>query len=254
MADNSAVHFKLIYAKADDRCEACIKKRKNTFTDFMNPIAAEKTMQAIKNEKNGIFCRSFGGYEEAERKIIGFSLEKWDEINDSFPITALSVEYNPRFSKPLCHKDYLGSVLGLGLDRGKVGDIVLLENGAFVFVSSEIAEYIANNLKQVGNTEVKIKISGEPSFIQAEKPASRIRVSSLRLDAVISGAFSLSRSKSASLIEGDKVFVNWSPADNGAKTLKEGDTVTARGFGRIKVEGTIGKTKKDKYILMITKY
>jgi RNA-binding protein YlmH len=260
---------KILFAKAFDKYEACTQKSLPAFTDFMDPrraeafllcfrrvvgLAATEPDFSIKNTLNG-FIRVFGGCENAERKIIGFSME--NNLNgEGFPITPLFVKFNKRFAKPPSHRDYLGSILGLGLERAKIGDIYLAENGAVIYTATDVADYIAANLIKVGNAPVTVSIHVNADLEGLMEPGTEMRftAASLRLDAVISGAFRLSRAKADALIAGEKVFVNWKAALNGAKALAEGDMVTVRGLGRMKLETVEGKTKKDRTAVRIILY
>ncbi|MDR1663367.1 MAG: hypothetical protein LBR83_00390 [Clostridiales bacterium] len=243
---------KLSFAKAFDRFETCRVKHLPTFTDFLDPARGEKFLRVFEKEAE-VFVRAFGGYGDAERKMLGFAAHEIPP-EEAFPVAPLTVTFNERFSKAPSHRDYLGSILGLGIDRAKIGDIRIGESGAVIYAASEIAEYIAENLTRVGRVAVKISAGGALPGLRESGAQVRVTVASLRLDAVVSAAFHISRGKSAALIEGEKVFVNWKPVLNGAKTLAEGDVVTARGLGRVKVEGEAGRTKKDRVSVIITKY
>jgi RNA-binding protein YlmH len=234
---------KLLFAKALDRFNSAQKKGA-AFTDFLDPVSCEKIFLAYEKK---IFVKKFGGYENAERKMIGFFASD-DEKN--FPITPVAFTYNMKFSKPPTHRDYLGAVIGLGLDRVKIGDILVSDEGATMYVSSDVAAFICENLQQVKRTAVKGKI-GEALHSPAESgKEKRITVASMRLDAVISAAFNLSRTKAAALIEGEKVFVNWKLAKK-TQHIAEGDAITIRGVGRVAVDEQMGSTKKDRIILRV---
>ena len=235
---------KLHFAKVLDKLAMHQKKYQPTFTDFLNPVQCAAFMHVLAKHTDAV---AYGGYTGAERTMIGFG-------GDSFPITPISVAYNARFSTPPTHRDYLGAVLGLGLDRSKIGDICLVESGAVLYVSSEICEYITENLQQVGRTTVTTAanqiIAASSENTGQEK---RVTVSSLRLDAVLSPALNLSRGKAATLIESDKVFVNWKPAKK-TYQLAPGDNVTVRGLGRITINTEDGRTKKERIVLTVTRH
>lgn len=236
---------KLLFAKALDRLSAYEKKRQATFTDFLNPVQVAAFMQRLY----GVV--SFGGYAGAEREILGFG----EQLHENFPITPIIVTYNEKFSKAPTHRDYLGATLGLGLDRGKIGDIRLAEAGAIMYVSSDIAAYIAENLQQVGRVKVKTSVDPNKTLtgIGNTGQEKRVTVASLRLDAVLSAALNLSRGKVTALIDSDRVFVNWKPAKK-TQSLNPGDNITVRGIGRIAVNDEGGRTKKDRIVLLITKF
>ncbi|MCL2571738.1 MAG: YlmH/Sll1252 family protein [Defluviitaleaceae bacterium] len=239
---------RLQFAKALDRFKAAQNRSHATFTDFMNPQRSVVFLQQFTKMK--IEAQLYGGYEDAERKMIGFTSYE-PLLDDNFPIIPLAISYNGRFSRQLTHRDFLGSVLGLGLDRGKIGDIRIGDSGAVMYVAHEVADFITESLCEVGRTSVTASRSTEVSGIETPGTQKRITVSSMRLDTVISTALHLSRGKAASLIEAEKVFVNWAI---GKKTmqLSTDDIITVRKVGRIKIEQVIGTTKKDRIALVIT--
>ena len=242
---------RLLFAKALDRHKAARHKNNATFTDFMNPQRSAMFLQRFI--KMGATACVYGGHENAERMILGFAPPYTDEppANEDFPIVPLAITYNGRFSRQLTHRDFLGAVLGLGLDRGKIGDIRITDSVAVMYVAGDVADYITENLREAGRTTVTVASYTEAADIEATGTQKRITAASLRLDAVISVAFHLSRGKAAALIESEKVFVNWAVAK---KTLQLaiGDIVTIRGTGRIRVDTVIGSTKKDRIAVMIT--
>ena len=242
---------RLLFAKALDRFKASQYKNHAAFTDFMNPQRSVMFLQRFV--KMGTNAGVYGGYEGAERMMLGFPAAYMDEVvaGDEYPITPLAVTYNGRFSRALTHRDFLGAVLGLGIDRGKIGDIQLVESGAVMYVGSDIAAYIVENLLEVGRTAVTVAVHTQAHSAEATGTQKRITVASLRVDAVIAVAFHLSRGKAAALIESEKVFVNWAVAKKTLQ-LSDGDIVTIRGMGRVRVDSTAGHTKKDRVVVMIT--
>ena len=250
---------RLEFAKALDRARA--SKSHATFTDFMNPQRCVVFLQQFM--KMDVDAGAYGGYEDAERKMLGFGIsdpavghgkhEPDGEYPNTFPITPLAITYNGRFSRQLTHRDFLGAVLGLGLTRGKIGDIRMGEDGAIMYVSNDVAAFITESLHEVGRTSVTATPHTEVPGIEETGTEKRITAASLRLDAVISMAFHLSRGKAAALIEAEKVFVNWAIAKK-TRELREGDIVTARQIGRLRVDSIIGATKKDRVALIVTLY
>ncbi|MCL2387029.1 MAG: YlmH/Sll1252 family protein [Defluviitaleaceae bacterium] len=242
---------KLLFAKTLDRLTAAQKKGQSTFTDFLDPARCEAFL-AILTKKSPILPTAQGGHENAERKQIGFVMED-DSSSEAFPITPVTFTYNEKFSKPPTHRDYLGATIGLGLDRSKIGDIRLGETGAVMYVSTDVAAYICENLQQVGRTAVKGKLGESLPNLEEQGKEKRITVPSLRLDAVVSSAFNISRGKATALIESEKVFVNWKQAKK-TQSISPNDTITIRGLGRATIDQQEGNTKKDRIVLRITKY
>lgn len=195
----------------------------------------------------------YGGYPGAERKLLGFAPAYSDETftEDAFPIVPLTITYRGRFSRQLTHRDFLGSVLGLSLDRGKIGDIRIGTDGAIMYVAEEVADFITENLLEVGRTTVTAARDIELPGIETPGTQKRITAASLRLDAVISEAFHISRGKAAAFIEAEKVFVNWAIGKK-TRQLAQGDIVTIRQVGRLRLDDISGPTKKDRIALVIT--
>jgi len=246
---------KILFAKVLDRQEAATHK--SSYTDFIDPARCSVFMNILIREKKHKHIFVYGGYEHAERKIIGFLSElelsenmedREEESKSSFPITPISVIYNQKFSKPPTHRDYLGATIGLGLDRGKIGDIVLGEEGATIYVKSDIANYIVEHLEQVGRTSVTAKIGEILTNIKSTAKERRINVASLRVDTVIGAAFNLSRNKASMFIEREKVFVNWKLVKKDY-LVKPEDIITVRGVGRVEIGEQVSITKKDRIVL-----
>ena len=244
---------KLLFAKVLDKLASAQKKRQPAHTDFIDPARCSAFMQTLMSKRRDVIIGAFGGWEDAERKMIGFFPQD-DEDTADFPISPIAVTYNEKFSKAPTHRDYLGAVLGLGLDRVKIGDICLSGTGAVMYVSNEVADYIAETLNQVGRTAVKAKKTAqseeETSGLEKAGQEKRITVASLRLDGVLSAAFNLSRGKVAALIENEKVFINWKAAKK-TQLVSEGDTLTIRGMGRVTVDAVEGRSKKDRVVLAV---
>ena len=241
-----------IFAKALDKGDLCAKINVPQFSDFMDPYKAHKLGEICRGcEFNTVL---YGGYEDAERLKVGF-FPYYDEGDyTSFPISYVEVTYNGKYSKTLTHREFLGSVLGLGITRDKVGDIYIQNEKAVIMVDEDIADYIVSNLERVSHTKVNAKIIDHFESAPSEGNAKKITVASLRIDAVLSGALNISRGKVSDLIKGEKAFVNWKQITSVSENIKDGDMITLRGFGRVKVIETLGKTKKDRFLIDIEIY
>lgn len=247
---------KILYAKILEQLIFCQKNYEKTFTEFLPQIKVTEFLSYLQTHTFFENIKIFGGYEEAERVIIGFSPEYLEIEDEDFPITILEITYNEKYSRSLTHRDFLGSLIGLGIDRSKIGDIILIENKAICFIQKDIASYIEFNLKSVGSTKVKTIISNikDYSIPKPKFEEKTIIVSSLRLDTVLAHSFNLARGKISDLIKGEKAFLNWNIETSNSKMIKENDIITLRGFGRIKILNVLGKTKKERIILNIIKY
>lgn len=247
---------KIMFSKILDKKINCERYYIPSFSEFLPMQKCINFISIIKADYMECNIKIYGGYEDAERVIIGFFPDYLEEDKQEFPINILEVEYNSKYSRELSHRDFLGSILGLGIDRAKVGDIILKDNKALCFLSSDISEYVSVNLDRVSSTKVKNKLVNikEYDMPKQKLEEKNIIISSLRLDAVLSGAFNMARGKILDYIKAEKAFVNFNIQTNGSKNVKDGDIITLRGVGRIKVLGICGKTKKDRIVLSIAKY
>jgi len=246
---------KLIFSKALDRAYYCIKNYVPSFTEFLDPYKTASIISLIGNEYD-FNIRVFGGIDNCERKKIGFFPKFMPEEDCFFPISAIQINYNSSFGKKLAHRDFLGSLIGLGIVRAKIGDILIEAENVFVFVDDDIADFINLNLEKVSNTRVKTKIISidEIKIKEDFGNLKNITLASLRFDAFLSGVFNLSRSKACELIKSEKAFINWNICESPSKLISEGDIVTLRGFGRVKVIDFLGKTKKGRFLIAINKF
>ncbi len=247
---------KILYSKILEQLMFCQKKYEKTFSEFLPPLKANEILTIIKKLNTFEKIEIFGGYEDAERVMLGFCPEYLEIEKSDFPISIIEIEYNEKYSKELSHRDFLGSLIGLGIDRSKIGDIILNENKAICFVQKDIASYIEFNLQKVGSTKIKIKYSSLEKYPIPKQnfEEKNIIISSLRLDSILAHSFNLARGKTSDLIKGEKAFLNWALETSPSKIIKENDIITLRGFGRIKILNILGKTKKDRIILNIIKY
>ena len=223
-----------------DKLNLSQKRRIQTHTQFIDAAHIAQFTQALAGED----ATAYGGYEGAERQIIIFN-------NENTPtITPLAISFNEKFTTSPSHRDYLGAVLGLGLERTKIGDIRLGKNGAIMYVLEDVADFIAAALTQVGRVSVKVHTNIAKIDIEEVITERRITVPSMRLDAVVSGALNISRGKAAALIEADRVFVNWKETKK-TKEIAVGDKITVRGIGRVEVSEVAGSTKKERIVLLV---
>ena len=245
---------RLLFARALDQAVFAIRRKQPAFTDFMDRAKCARFQERLQGIR-GLCMMCFGGGEDCERQQMGFSIEPLTA--EDFPITIIKIRRkNKKFGQAdLSHRDYLGSLLGLGIDRGKVGDILVAQDAAVCFVAEELAPYITAVLEQVSKTAVVAEETEQPEDIPMRQTEERrLTVASLRLDAVMSEAFRLARGKTQALIAAEKAQVNWNIVTNTSHLLKEGDLVSLRGFGRFRIKRIGGKTKKDRIGLEIESY
>ena len=196
-----------------------------------------------------------GGVPFAERQIVAFIPDAL-YYDYEYPIQIIEVTpSSKRFAEDLTHRDYLGALMNLGIERSKVGDIIVEDQKGLIFVKEELAKYIADNLTVVRHTNVNtsigkgVKVDYEPRFEELKGT-----VSSIRLDSVLALAYPLSRSKITAQIEAGKVFVNGKLITSNGYRLKDNDIISVRKMGRIAYDGILSETKKGRYLISVRKY
>lgn len=237
-----------------DVAEQAIKTWEVMCTDFLSPPVAVEAREKFSPLTDIQFV-VWGGYPQAERTRFAITRAELPLEMSQVPISALDVAGNFLFDTAN-HRDFLGAILGTGVVRQKVGDIIVLgERGAQILVVPELVEFLEVNLTQVRSVPVKTRaISLEELKIRPPKKKEMTTVeASMRLDAVASAAFGMSRSKMASAIAQGNVRVNWKPITQSSHPLKEGDLIAVQGKGRAEV-GEVSITKKQRYRIELTRY
>lgn len=222
------------------------------FTDFLT--LSEKTVAAsVIGNAVHLF---YGGFEQAERVMLGIGSDESELTGNDFPIHAVEiVPKDSRFNEMFTHRDVLGSVLGLGIDRDVIGDIVISDSRAVLFCESKISNFICKELTKVKHSYVNCRILSENDDLpQLQTEESDKTVSSLRIDCVAAAMFGLSRSSAAEQVQLGKVFINGKEILSASKTVSEGDVVSFRGIGKAKLQRIGGTTKKGRIVITIEKY
>ena len=197
----------------------------------------------------------YGGAEGCERRVARFGYAEGDDT-EGYPIDIIEIApKSEKFASDLTHRDFLGALMHTGVEREKIGDIIVRGKRAYAFVEASLAPYFADTLETVGRTSVVCRAGAvvpEGELFRAEE--SIVRVSSLRLDALIAQAFRLSRGDAAELFTAERVFVNGALAKGPSAAPKEGDIISARGFGRFIFSAVSGQSKKGKLVVEIKRY
>lgn len=224
-----------------------------TFSNFL-AINELNMFHQIKQEIGTCFQLS-GGYEFAERQMIAFIPDalyyEWE-----YPICCLEFKpIHPKFADELSHRDMLGALMNLGIERSRIGDIKISQNTCYVFCEENIAPYILDSLCQVRHTILTGKIAAINSLdIKQQFLDMEGIVSSCRLDNVVSFLTGQSRGKSVLLIQAQKVYVNGRIVSSNAYTCKENDVLSLRGYGKYIFVRELGETKKGRTKISIKKY
>ena len=225
-------------AKVRDKIRIYEKTGNEIATNFLTPAEVQEVQSILK----GFEFTLSGGSDETERRIIIIGTNNADV---SKYLVAIRIK---SFKNALNHRSVLGSILGLGIKREVVGDIIVKENQSDVIVVREMKDYILNNLKKIGNENVNISEIELNDVMKYEikNDAKIFTIASLRVDALISIAFGVSRERSVLLFSQEKVLINFLPCTNNSKHIKEGDLISVRGYGRIKVLEIIRRNEKRK--------
>lgn len=201
----------------------------------------------------------YGGYDEAERRLALFLpdyLEAEDYINsEDNPLTVLSIK-TPKGSKKLTHRDYLGSVLALGLKRDVIGDIIVLEDGADMIIMKDMEDFLLANYGAAGHTSLTLSVKpiSQLSFADVNVEHASDTVASLRLDNVVASAFKLSRGRAQEAISAGLVFVNSIEQTKPDSLVEEGDKMVLRGRGKVILKEVGGRSRKDRICINYDRY
>lgn len=190
----------------------------------------------------------YGGCEEADRVMVRFG--NAEELGYEVPFPIVCIHVAPvlqKFADELSHRDFLGALMNLGIERSTVGDIRTGEKQAYLFCQDSMAEFICGNLEQVRHTHVKCTVTEDIETLQRDEPQIvTVQVQSLRVDAVLAKVYNLSREKSLELFRAGKVYVNGRLCENNSRPLGPKETVNARGFGKFVLRGEVRETRKGK--------
>ncbi len=226
-----------------------------TFTDFLSLPELDLFYQ---NEPQLRYAgvTVFGGTKEADRKMIRFGNADELGYEEEFPIVCIVIEpIIEKFGEMLNHRDYLGALMNLGIERENLGDIFIKGKTGYVFCLQRIAEYILENLTQVRHTHVKLRIlDTKEEFIQKEIESIDVLTASERIDGVVSKIYNFSRSQSVELFRAKKIYVNSRLCENNSYVLKPLDVVSVRGYGKFVYNGVGYETKKGKLSVKIGIY
>ena len=226
-----------------------------TFSGFLG-LSEQDTFWKMEQELRYAGFLLFGGIENTDRKMLRFG--NAEEFGYEVPFPIVCVHIRPllaKFADKLSHRDFLGALMNLGIERDTIGDIKVGEKEAYLFCTETIADYICENLNKIKHTNVKCVKNADYTELPEEEPDRKLlQVASLRTDVVIAKVYNLSRESSLELFRAGKVFVNGRLCENNAKTLRDGDVVNARGFGKFVFVEAKGETKKGKINVEVAVY
>lgn len=225
-----------------------------TYSDFLNLNELNILHTMPKTELYTTY-KVFGGYDFSERQMVAFLPDALC-YEYFYPISVLKIRpLQKKFSEALSHRDYLGAVLNLGIERSKIGDILVQEDSAILFVHQSLEQFIQDELKRIRHTSVMAEPENFEKFSYTPQiEQKKGTVSSLRLDSLLALAFSSSRTKLVPYIENGKVFVNGKLITSNGYQIKEDDIISVRGLGRFQYKEMLSQTKKGRYLVTIHLY
>lgn len=243
---------KILIARAKDSLRLAEKHYCTKSLGFLNPHQRVLLQKQILPSADMVMNFD-GGFSEAERTLMVCYPDYLEPEPEEY--IAL-LQCTGRDIGKLNHRDYLGSLMGLGIVRENIGDILVGEEKTFIFLKPEIAEYVKDNLTKIGRCGIQLE---KVPVAMAKLPERSVKeiigtVATLRLDAVLAVGTGLARGKSAELIQSGQVAVNWETVQDVSASVKEDDVISARGFGRMKLQKIGGTTRKGRVGITVVRY
>lgn len=223
-------------------------------TDFLDPRQV-MIAQSIIGENGDVKLASDGIFQQAERKRLLLYPDYYEPTRDDFDLVCYELRYPSKFIQ-LKHPDVLGSILAIGLERAKFGDIRLDDKKIQFVVAEEVSNYVRANLTAINKVKVNLTdVTSSGNYLETQELWAEQfdTVSSLRLDTVLASALKISRQKSSLLIQAGHVKVNYRLLENSSFEVEEADLLSIRGFGRVSIKSIEGRTKKDKIRVVFSK-
>ncbi len=239
------------YAHLRDLARGALKRSGARFSRFLDPGELDGARRAA-NEA-GVGCAFFGGLAEAERVVCAFYAD--DEPGKAdYPIACLKAAWDARYASA-GHRDLLGAQMALGLERACLGDIAMGEGCAYLFVTDDCADYVAGNLTSAGRAKLTLtRVDAPGVLIKPEGRLVHVTVSSMRLDALVSGAYNLSRGEAQQLIARELVKLDHVLVSRSDARVEAGSLISARGYGRARVASEVRETKKGRLAVEVYVY
>ena len=251
---------KILLAQILDKVEMVEKKNKIEYTDFLD-LAQIELVQKFINKIKLYNYMIYGGFDQAERKIFVIYPDKFNSVvvekNLSNIVQIIRIELPDDLKGKYTHRDYLGAVIKLGIERKKIGDIIVDPSGADIIVDKDIVKFLLDNLGSLtrfSKSTISVQNIEDLRPVEIKKEELEIIVSSMRLDNVISDLARCSRNKALEIINTERVFINFECETKKTKQVKTGDMITIRGKGRFFVKEIVGQTRSGRTVIKIEKF
>lgn len=249
----------LLKSRLKDLANRSYNQNIYTYSGFLTP-AELVVLDELRDEIKYVDYTVFGGYEMAERQIVSFGSQRALGYEGIWPIKIIKVEpLIDKFADELSHRDFLGAVMNLGIERNVFGDILVKDGKrAYIFATDTIAEFIMDNLTKIKHTNVKTSIvEPESDNMDDLKPTLvdlNVIVASPRFDAIVGGATKVSRSDAQDLFRSKKVTLNGHLCERNSMTLKDGDVFSIHGYGKFMFCGSGNETRKGRVYVKLKRY
>lgn len=255
MALNSEKEVLQLKKRLSDLAEKSYRQNAFTFSSFLG-VAELDIYYRMEQELFFAHPALFGGGTKAERKVIRFGSPEDFGYEEEYPIACIHVRpLLSKFADNFSHRDFLGALMNLGIERNCIGDIRIGEREGYLYCLAPMAEFICENLKQIKHTHVSAIVVEQIGNVAGEEPVTEnVLASSLRLDGCIAKLYHMSRGESLNLFVAGKVFVDGRLTENNSRVLKPGENVNVRGYGKFLFKGVKYETKKGKLCMEIEVY
>jgi RNA-binding protein YlmH len=242
---------RLLLARLWDKINAGMQKNRLSSTGFLSPREQEMAQFLFGNAEG---LRFWGGFEASQRKCLIYLPDYLYDIPEDDPILCLRATYFA--GDALSHRDFLGALMGFGIDRSCVGDICVQKGFCDFFVVKEIASHLLREFTEVGRTKIKLEILPLSAFSPPEERTEEISdtLPSLRLDCVIASGFRISRSRAGEFIAAGRAAIDGLPCEKADRAIAEGMTVSVRGLGKIRLKEVGNRSRKDRIFVKIEKF
>lgn len=222
------------------------------YSDFHSPSGASLAYRVGSANR----IKLWGGADYCERTMVRFGNPEETGYDEPFPISVIHIEpKQPKYADDLTHRDFLGAIMNLGIERDVIGDILVNDRSAYVFACERIAGFICDELTQVRHTPVKCSVTESvPEAFAPKLTSETVTVSSVRLDGIISKVFHLSRSDAKARFGSEEVYVGGKACLHPEYEPDEGDIISVRGSGKFIYDGVSHKTSKERFAVSIRRY
>ncbi|MCI7767308.1 MAG: YlmH/Sll1252 family protein [Oscillospiraceae bacterium] len=243
---------RLLISRIGDMLAICEKSFSPRFSAFLSEGEAVYAEKFLSFMGHGGYML-YGGYEGAARRILCVYPDYFEPDTADFPLRI--VRFEGRDAKSLTHRDYLGSLMALGINRNQTGDIICDENGAYAVLCPAAADMAVSSISKIGRVGVRADFFTGDSIVREDKFSEiSASVASLRLDCIVAAAARVSRERAAALIRSGSVSVNHGVTESVSENVEEGSVLSVRGAGRFIISNVGGHTKKDRLHITIKKY